>query len=81
MWRLEFLNDHVDLMCDLLYHRKEVVQTFRLTGRRTIFSDVRIALECMEVFWVAFTCFNLNFEFFVVTCPNKQQRCLSILRY
>jgi hypothetical protein len=36
-------------------------------------------LECMEVFLVAYTCFNL--EIFGETWSNRQQRCMSILRY
>jgi hypothetical protein len=32
------------------------------------------ALECMEVFLVAYTCFNLNLENFAETQSNRQQR-------
>jgi hypothetical protein len=39
------------------------------------------AVESMEVFLVAYTCFNLNLEIFVETRSNSQQRCMSILRY
>jgi hypothetical protein len=38
-------------------------------------------LECMEVFFVAYTCFNLNLENFAETRLNRQQRCMSIFRY
>jgi hypothetical protein len=36
-------------------------------------------LEFTEVFLVAYT--YLNFEIFVETQPNRQRRCMSILRY
>jgi hypothetical protein len=35
----------------------------------------------MEVFLVAYTFFNLNLEIFTETRSNRQQHCMSILRY
>jgi hypothetical protein len=51
-------------------------RSLRNFGR--MFTDV---LECIEVFLVAYTCFNLNLEIFGETLSNRQQRCMSILHY
>jgi hypothetical protein len=39
------------------------------------------ALECMEVFLVEYTCFNLNLEIFTKTRSNRQLRFISTLGY
>jgi hypothetical protein len=36
-----------------------------------------VCQELIEVFLVAYTCLNLNFEIFTETRPNRQQPCIQ----